>query len=68
MLEASAIHSFLAQAANELNQQIKIRIQVGNFEAACRMIESNVGIGVVPFSAAWLIAASLLHSIAATSV
>ena len=52
MLEASAIHSFLAQTANELNQQIKIRIQVGNFEAACRMIESNVGIGVVPYSAA----------------
>ncbi len=52
MLEASAIHSFLAQTANDLNQQIKIRIQVGNFEAACRMIESNVGIGVVPFSAA----------------
>jgi DNA-binding transcriptional LysR family regulator len=52
MLEASAIHVFLAQAANALNQQIKIRIQVGNFEAACRMIEANVGIGVVPYSAA----------------
>ncbi len=52
MLEASAIHAFLAQAANDLNRQIKIRIQVGNFEAACRMIEANVGIGVVPHSAA----------------
>jgi DNA-binding transcriptional LysR family regulator len=52
MIEASAIHAFLAQAANELNRPIKIRIQVGNFEAACRMIESNVGIGVVPFSSA----------------
>lgn len=52
MIEASAIHTFLAQAANDLNRPIKIRIQVGNFEAACRMIESNVGIGVVPFSSA----------------
>lgn len=52
MLEASAIHAFLAQAANDLNRQIKIRIQVGNFETACRMIEANVGIGVVPHSAA----------------
>ncbi len=52
MIEAGAIHSFLAQAANALHRQIKIRIQVGNFEAACRMIDANVGIGVVPYSAA----------------
>ncbi len=52
MVEASAIHAFLAAAANELNRQIKIRIQVGNFEAACRMVEANVGIGVIPYSAA----------------
>lgn len=52
MVEASAIHAFLAAAAHELNRQIKIRIQVGNFEAACRMVEANVGIGVVPYSSA----------------
>ena len=28
------------------------RIQVGNFETACRMIESGVGVGVLPESAA----------------
>lgn len=52
MVEASAIHAFLAAAAHELHREIKIRIQVGNFEAACRMVESNVGIGVVPYSSA----------------
>ncbi|MEY3263176.1 MAG: hypothetical protein RL717_653 [Pseudomonadota bacterium] len=52
MVEASAIHGFLAQAANDLHRSIKIRIQVGNFETACRMIEANVGLGVLPFSAA----------------
>jgi DNA-binding transcriptional LysR family regulator len=52
MLEASAIHGFLAQAAHDLHRSVKIRIQVGNFETACRMIESEVGVGVLPFSAA----------------
>lgn len=52
MPEASAIHAFLAQAASDLRLPIKLRIQVGNFEAACRMIEANVGLGVLPFSAA----------------
>lgn len=31
---------------------MKLRIQVGNFEAACRMIELGVGIGIVPESVA----------------
>jgi DNA-binding transcriptional LysR family regulator len=35
-----------------LGRRIKLRIQVGNFEAACRMIEAGVGIGVVPGSVA----------------
>ena len=50
--EASAIHGFLRQASNELHRPIKLRIQVGNFETACRMIESGVGVGVLPESAA----------------
>lgn len=50
--ESSAIHSFLRQASDQLHRPIKQRIQVGNFETACRMIESGVGIGVLPESAA----------------
>jgi DNA-binding transcriptional LysR family regulator len=50
--EASAIHAFLAQAASSLYKSIKTRIQVGNFEAVCRMIEANAGIGILPESAA----------------
>ena len=50
--EASAIHAFLNQAANDVHKALKIRIQVGNFEAVCRMIEANVGIGMLPESAA----------------
>ena len=29
-----------------------MRIQVGNFEAMCRLVQANVGIGVLPESAA----------------
>jgi DNA-binding transcriptional LysR family regulator len=50
--ESSAIHAFLRQACDELHRSLKLRIQVGNFEAACRMIEANVGIAILPESAA----------------
>lgn len=50
--ESSAIHAFLHQIAGQLHRTIKLRIQVGSFEAACRMIEARVGIGILPGSAA----------------
>ena len=46
--ESSAIHAFLRQHSDLLHRPIKQRIQVGNFEAACRMIEAGVGIGILP--------------------
>jgi DNA-binding transcriptional LysR family regulator len=46
--ESSAIHTFLNQTANRVHKSLKVRIHVGNFEAVCRMIEANVGIGVLP--------------------
>jgi DNA-binding transcriptional LysR family regulator len=50
--EGSAIHSFLANAAREMRLALTIRIQVGSFETVCRMIEANIGIGILPESAA----------------
>ena len=50
--EASAIHGFLRQVCDGLHRNLRVRIQVGNFEAACRMIEAGVGVGVLPESAA----------------
>ena len=52
LLEGSAIHAFISQAARELHKTLKVRIQVGNFEALCRMIEAGVGVGVLPNSVA----------------
>lgn len=57
--EASAIHTFVTQAAAEANKPMKIRIRVGNFEAMCRMVEANAGIGVLPESAARRYAVSM---------
>jgi DNA-binding transcriptional LysR family regulator len=50
--EASAIHAFLRQICDGLHRHLRLRIQVGNFETACRMIEATVGVGVLPESAA----------------
>jgi DNA-binding transcriptional LysR family regulator len=49
---ASAIHAFLHQRARELHRTVQTRIQVGNFEAACRLVEAGVGVGLLPHSAA----------------
>lgn len=50
--ESSAIHAFLRQVCDQLHRPLKSRIQVGNFEAACRMIEATVGVAILPESAA----------------
>jgi DNA-binding transcriptional LysR family regulator len=52
LAEGSAIHAFLNDAARQLNRLLNVRIEVGNFEAVCRMIEADIGIGVLPESAA----------------
>jgi DNA-binding transcriptional LysR family regulator len=46
--ESSAMSAFLAQVSDAQLEALKLRIQVGSFEAACRMIESGVGVGVMP--------------------
>lgn len=48
----SAIHVFLKNVVARTGGRLRLRIEVGNFESACRMIEAGVGIGIVPQSAA----------------
>jgi DNA-binding transcriptional LysR family regulator len=50
--QGSASHAFMSQAAHALNRTVRARIHVGNFEALCSMVEANVGIGMLPQSAA----------------
>ncbi|MEF7614204.1 LysR substrate-binding domain-containing protein [Aquincola sp. MAHUQ-54] len=52
LTEASALHGFLRQICDGLQRSLRLRIEVGNFEAACRMIEAGIGVGVLPDSAA----------------
>ena len=50
--ESSAIHAFLRQICSGLHRTIRLRIQVGNFEAACRLNDATVGVSGLPESAA----------------
>jgi len=52
LAEGSALHRFLTRQASTLHTQLQVRIQVGSFDAICRMIETNVGIGILPVTAA----------------
>jgi len=44
----SAIQSFLDQAARRMNKRISLRIQLGSFDAVCRMVAAGVGLAIVP--------------------
>jgi DNA-binding transcriptional LysR family regulator len=43
---------FLRTQVESMSETISLRIQVSSFEAACRMVEAGVGVGVIPESAA----------------
>lgn len=50
--EGTGLHSFLVQRAAESGKPLRQRIQVGSFEAACRLVAEGVGLGVMPRSVA----------------
>jgi DNA-binding transcriptional LysR family regulator len=50
--EGSSLWHFLSRIVSESGQRLQLRIQVRSFEAMCRMIEADVGIGILPQSAA----------------
>jgi DNA-binding transcriptional LysR family regulator len=45
---ASAIQRFLADKAARAGRPLRLRIQLRSFDAVCRMVERNVGVGIVP--------------------
>jgi DNA-binding transcriptional LysR family regulator len=45
---ASAIQRFLGSKASSIGPPLRLRVQLRSFDAVCRMVECNVGIGVVP--------------------
>jgi DNA-binding transcriptional LysR family regulator len=45
---ASAIQRFLADKASRIGLPLRLRVQLRSFDAICRLVECNVGVGIVP--------------------
>jgi len=45
---ASALQRFLADKAARIGRAIRLRIQLRSFDGVCRLVERNVGVGIVP--------------------
>ncbi|CDZ73204.1 Transcriptional regulator, LysR family [Neorhizobium galegae bv. orientalis] len=50
--EKVALSQFLRRLANELGRRPNVRLRCENFESLSRMVESGVGIGIIPQTAA----------------
>jgi len=50
--EGSTLQHFLNKMVLDTGERLQLRIQVRGFDAMCRMVEANVGIGILPQSAA----------------
>ena len=44
----SSLQRFLSDKADRIGRRLKLRVQLRSFDAVCRLVECNVGIGVVP--------------------
>jgi DNA-binding transcriptional LysR family regulator len=49
---SSALQRFLASKAGSVGRPLRLRVQLRSFDAVCRMVECNVGVGVVPATTA----------------
>jgi molybdate transport repressor ModE-like protein len=45
---ASALQRFLADKASRIGRPLKLRVQLRSFDAVCRLVERNAGVGIVP--------------------
>jgi len=45
---ASAIQRFLADKASRVGRPLRLRVQLRSFDAICRLVECNVGVGIIP--------------------
>ena len=52
-LERTSAHQrFLADKAARLGAPLRLRVQLRSFDAVCRLVETNVGVGIVPHTTA----------------
>jgi DNA-binding transcriptional LysR family regulator len=45
---ASALQRFLSDKAARIGRPLRLRVQLRSFDAVCRMVECDVGLGIVP--------------------
>ena len=62
---SSALQRFLADKAARVGQPLRLRIQLRSFDAVCRMVECNVGIGIVPETTAHRVSRSMAIAVVA---
>jgi DNA-binding transcriptional LysR family regulator len=48
----SALQRFLSEKAERLGRRLKLRVQLRSFDAVCRFVECDVGVGIVPATTA----------------
>jgi len=48
----SALQRFLSEKAERIGRRLRLRVQLRSFDAVCRLVECDVGIGVVPATTA----------------
>ena len=64
---ASALQRFLADKAARIGQPLRLRVQLRSFDAVCRLVECNVGIGIVPETTARRVASTMAITAVALS-
>jgi DNA-binding transcriptional LysR family regulator len=56
---SSALQRFLADKAARVGQPLRLRVQLRSFDAVCRLVECNAGIGIVPETTARRVAKTM---------
>jgi DNA-binding transcriptional LysR family regulator len=62
---ASALQRFLAEKAAPSGRPLRLRVQLRSFDAGCRLVECNVGIGIVPETTAHRVARTMAIAVVA---
>jgi DNA-binding transcriptional LysR family regulator len=63
----SALQRFLSEKAERIGRRLRLRVQLRSFDAVCRLVECNVGIGIVPDTTARRLAKTMaIHRIELT--
>jgi len=56
---SSALQRFLASKAVRIGRPLRLRVQLRSFDAVCRLVECDVGIGIVPETTARRVAKTM---------